>query len=241
MNEKQSKRDRKGFIWLALTGILLVGLLGAGFMLAGRALAQAEPTDEPTTTTDEPMVHELVERVISGGDSIVISGQAGIGFGFPFETALRKLATEGVITNEDVDSIMEDLSAQTDAVTFSSSTSPDGQMKEITVDVDIRSDDETLRPAMEQALDNAVANGLLTAEQAAAVLAEVDAAPTEPDLMVLPDGMFHYETTGALDADAFLNGPLGERLDSAVTAGTITQEESQTFRDILEKLLAATE
>lgn len=232
MKESESESRQRQIALLTITALVLMGLLGAGLLVVGRALAQDTPQQQP-------VVRELIERVVAG-DVITLSGEANIGFGFPFEQSLRKLAAEGALTHADVDGIMTDLASQTDAVTFSSTTSPDGQTKEVLIDVDIRSDDTTLRPAMEQALSNAVANGVLTAEQAAMVLTEVDAAPESSQLM-LPGDVLHFESSGGvLDTAAVLRGPLGERLDQAVATGAISQDEAQTFREILDKLLAAT-
>ncbi len=160
---------------LILAGALLLALLAGGLAMAGRALAQS---DTPQPQEPIEVTHDTVERISAEG-TFIISAETEGGWGFPFEVALRKLAAEGAIAVSTVDSIMDDLSGMTDAVDYQSSTTADG-LTEVLIDITIDSSDDTLRPAQEQALDNAVAAGLLTAEQAAGVLAEVDAAPADP-------------------------------------------------------------
>ncbi len=75
----------------------------------------------------------------------------------------------------------------------------------------------------------------MTAGQAAAVLAEVDAAP-DP-LAVPPEGMIHLETFGN-HSGADFTAPLEARLDEAVAAGTVSAGEAEVFLDILQRLLA---
>jgi len=213
--------------FLGVGGLLVVALFAAG-MFAGNSLAQ-DGTGQPGAADSSSAEKNAIVKEIE------IEGGSGIGIGFPFETALRKLTTDGELTLADVDTIMSDLSELTDAVNYESSSSADGSQHGVHVDITIDSDDVgALREAMEATLDKAVNEGRLTAEQAAAVLAEVDAAP-DP-LAVTPEGLMHIETFGTHDSANF-TAPLQARLDDAVAAGTVSEVEAEAFLDILERLL----
>lgn len=227
MKENRTENRTPLLLFLAAAGLL--ALLAAGLALAGRALAQ---TDTPPPNDGQiEITHDSIERT-TGDGTLIYSEELEGGFGFPFERTLRRLAAEGTIALSTVDSIMSDLSGLTDAVDYQSTTSAEG-VTEVKIDVTISSADDTLRPAMEQALGNAVAAGLLTADQAAAVLAEVDAAPADPfgpggELTVIEASL------GSAPVQAMLQ----QRLDSAVSAGVITADEAAAFQSILERLLA---
>jgi hypothetical protein len=209
---------------IGFTGLLAVALFAAG-MLTGSGLAQG--TGGSTDGDDSPGEKNVVVKEIE------IDGGAGGGTGFPFESALRTMAENGELATADVDAIMSDLSQATDAVNYESSTSADG-VQEVLVDITIRSDEiDSLRAAMEQVLDAAVAVGRLTAAQRDQVLVEVDAAP-EPG-SVPAGGVVHVRTL-AMD-DEFATAVEG-RLDEALAAGKVSADEAAIFMDILERLLA---
>ncbi len=226
---KETQATNRTPLLLILAAATLLALLAGGLALAGRALAQSDtpPPQEPVEVT-----RDTVERIVADGTFVFSAGTEG-GWGFPFEVALRKLAAEGAIALSAVDSIMDDLSGLTDAVDYQSSTTPDG-LTEVLIDVTIDSGDATVRPAMEQALDNAVAAGLLTADQAAGVLAQVDAAPDDP---FGPGGEVTI-VEASLGSPAMTEMIQG-RLRAALTAGTITADEADVFQSILDRLLAA--
>lgn len=213
---------------VALAGLAVIGLAVFG-LVAGRTLAQDE---DPPAVEAGQQAGQVIER-----EFIAIETDGG-GAGFPFERALRGLIRDGGLTQAGVDSIMADLSNLSDAVDYQATTSPDGNEHQVEIKITIEGDDASLRPAMEQALNNAVTAGLLTAEQAAAVLAEVDAAP-DPAEMATGSAMQRESIIGG-DAELLelIDAPLQSRLDAAVTAGTITADEAAAFRDILQRLLA---
>lgn len=151
---------------IGIGGLVVVALFAAG-LLVGSSMAQDSGTR--AAQDGEPMEKEVTI------DEIVIEGDAGSGLGFPFERALRKLAADGAITIEDVDAIMSDLSALTDAVSYESSTSADGAQQEVSINITIDSANlDALHEAAKTVLDQAVSDGRLTAEQAAAVLEEAN-------------------------------------------------------------------
>ena len=220
--------ETRMMIFLGVGGLLVVALFAAG-MFAGNSLAQEGSAQSGAADSGSPKKNVVVKE-------IAIEGGSGMGIGFPFETALRKLTVEGELTHDDVDAIMSDLSELTDAVNYESSSSEDGSQHEVHVDITIDSDDvDALREAMEATLDKAVNEGRLTAEQAAAVLAEVDAAP-DP-LAVPAEGLMHMETFGE-HAGGVITASLQADLDDAVAAGTVSETEAEVFMDILQRLLS---
>lgn len=215
-------------IFLGVGGLLVVALFAAG-MFAGNSLAQEGSEQSGAADSSSPKKNVVVKE-------IAIEGGSGMGIGFPFEAALRKLTVDGELTHDDVDAIMSDLSELTDAVHYESSSSEDGSQHEVHVDITIDSDDvDALREEMEATLDKAVNEGRLTAEQAAAVLAEVDAAP-DP-LAEPPEGLMHIETFGE-HAGVRFTASLQADLDDAVAAGTVSEAEAEVFMDILQRLLS---
>jgi polyhydroxyalkanoate synthesis regulator phasin len=219
----------KVLIFAGVAGLIAVALFAAG-MFTGNSLAQ-DAGEQPETEADQAAVFE--EDVVV--KEIEIEGGPGASVGFPFESALRKMVEDGELSHEDVDAVMSDLSELTDAVNYESSTTADGSEKQVMVDVTIRSDEQdALREAMEKALDQAISDGRLTAEQADAVLAEVDAAPDA--MAVPPEAIIRFEPAGSLD-EGDLTAMMQSRLDEAVNEGRIRQAEAETFRSVLERLL----
>jgi polyhydroxyalkanoate synthesis regulator phasin len=213
---------------LGVGGLLVVALFAAG-MLFGNSLAQ-DANGTENGVENSPVEKNVIVKEIE------IEGGSGAGLGFPLEAALRELAADGELAPDDVDAIMSDLSDLTDAVNYQSSSSADGSEREVSIDITIDSSNaDALREAAEAALDKAVNDGRLTAEQAAAVLAEVDAAP---DLLAVPpEGQVHIETFGEPAAENF-TAPLQSLLDDAVAAGTVSAEEADVFLSVLERLLS---
>jgi hypothetical protein len=227
------KTKRTVLLGVVVLALAALAVAAYGLAAVGPALAQ---DDTPPAQEDDG--GESGERVIER-EVVAVNGDVSVGLGFPFEQALRQLVGAGTLTHEDVDAIMADLSALTDAVDYQSSTSPDGNEHQVEITITIAGDDGALRDAMAQALDNAVAAGLLTTEEAADVQAQVDAAPDAEALLLPGDGSAHRVFAG--DDAALLDlidERLQARLDAAVDDGAITAEEAATFRDILARLLA---
>lgn len=153
-------------LFIGIGGLVVVALFAAG-LLVGSGMAQGSGTSTPPD--GEPMQKEVIV------DEFVIEADAGGALGFPVERALRRLAADGEIGMDDVDAIMSDISALTDAVSYESNTSADGAEQEVRVEITITDDNlDALQAAAETALDQAVSDGRLTAEQAAAVLEEAN-------------------------------------------------------------------
>lgn len=144
--------------------LLVVGLVAASLLIAGSSSAQEDK---------RPKEVEKVETV----REIVSDGQLPEGWvPFPFEAALRDMIGDGRLNYEEVDQIMAILAQHTGAVSYESSSSENGQPKdvEVLVDIKIEVDGGDLSQAFQQTLDQAVAEGLLTADEAAEVLAKVE-------------------------------------------------------------------
>lgn len=144
--------------------LLVVGLVAASLLIAGSSSAQEDK---------QPKEVEKVETV----REIVSDGELPEGWvPFPFEAALRDMIDDGRLNYEEVDQIMAILAQHTGAVSFESSSSENGQPKdvEVLVDIKIEVDGGDLSQAYQQTLDQAVAAGLLTADEAAEVLAKVE-------------------------------------------------------------------
>lgn len=150
-------KEKSRFV-IGSMAILVVGLVALSLLIAGSSLAQGE------SSTNAVPVHE----------SLIESGMPLGWEPFPFESGLRELVDQGRISQEELDQIMTELAQRTGAVTLEASQSADGvEMIEIKINDD---GSANLRGPMSETLDAAVANRLLSPEEAAAILERVDEA-----------------------------------------------------------------
>ncbi|MDX1417481.1 MAG: hypothetical protein R3293_24970 [Candidatus Promineifilaceae bacterium] len=152
--------------------ILIAGIAAVSLVMAGSGRAQ---TSQPAQTqqSEEPQQVKKVETV----REIIMEGEPPEEWvAFPFEAALGDLVDDDRLTVEEKDRIMAILSEKSDAVTYESSTSGDDLEQDVEVLVEIKIDDDgrDFTTAFEQTLDQVVAENLLTAEEAAAILANLE-------------------------------------------------------------------
>lgn len=138
--------------------ILIVGLVALSLLIAGSSLAQGSAG---------PGVKPVLESIIKD--------DAPQGWDpFPFEAGLRELVDQGLLTQDEMDQIMADLAQRSEGVTVEKSQ--DGQGAEL-VEIIINDDGSVgLWGPMTEALDAAVTKGLISEQEAAAVLERVHAA-----------------------------------------------------------------
>ena len=144
---------------------LVVGLAAVSLLIAGNGRAQE---------ADQPVKEKHVETV----REIISEGELPEGWvPFPFEAALRDMIDDGRLTQEDVDQIMSDLAERTDAITVERSGGGDQSDEvEVLVEIKIVDDGRDMSDLFQQTLDQAVADGLLTSEDAAEVMQKVHEA-----------------------------------------------------------------
>ena len=177
----------------------------------------------------ELLDHE--EAIFSSGTHIMPASGHGA-----FFAALHRVVADGTLVEEAMHNILRDFSELAgEAVTVEL---PEGGVDEayrffITID-----GDDNLRAAMETALNNAVAAGNLSTEQAEAILTAVDETP-DMDMMPHIEGMpfIELEDHFVFSESAPLADLLAHRLQEAVENGKLSQDAADDLLATLDELL----